>query len=169
MWLLYVLGRTFRGAWRLFVGLILGLMLYVYMFLSHKEMWQQIHDGGADLMRSLFTMPALSDYLQWNTILHLDEKLIFALYILVGRMIWLLIEEALFVFPYWLFRGRHEQRELEAARELVRQQKEAELRAAEAGLAALKSQLTAGSEGERHSLVAALDRMDKAPKPDGLH
>ena len=47
-----------------------------------------------------------AEYAQWNTLLNLDDKLTFALFIMMGRIIWLIIEAILFSFPRWLIFGR---------------------------------------------------------------
>jgi hypothetical protein len=155
MWFLYIFGRALLGMWRLMIGLFIGLVLYVYMFWVYKDTWQALQDWGSEFMRSLLTTPWTSGYLQWSTLLHLDDKLVFALYILAGRIIWLMLEGAFFTFPYWLFRGRFEDQAIAEAREHLRRQRDADAKAELTGLTALQSQL-----GERDGVrSAAADRL----------
>lgn len=115
MFLLMAIGRTLLGMWRLMIGLAIGMVLYVWMFFSYKEYWEQIQNALYNFMQWLMGQSWLSDYSQWNTLLHLDDKLAFALYIVVGRLLWLAFEGVFISFPYWLVAGRHRDREVQAA------------------------------------------------------
>ena len=95
-----------RGFWRLLVGLVIGAILYVWMFFEFKDVWQGIHHEVTSFMEWLVSQPMLLEYSQWNTLLNLDDKLTFALFIMMGRIIWLVIEAVLFSFPRWLIFGR---------------------------------------------------------------
>ena len=105
MWFLSIFGRVFAGFWRLFLGLIIGFIFYIWLFLEYKVYWEQIEDGAHTFMKWLVSQPYLSEFSQWSTLLNLDEKLAFALYIVVGRMIWLVIEAVIIKFPYWVYKA----------------------------------------------------------------
>ena len=106
MWLFGGFWQILRGFWRLLVGLVIGAVLYVWLFFEQKDLWIDIHHKTNGFMEWLASQPLLSEYSQWNMLLHLDDKLTFALFILVGRIIWLMIEAVLFSFPHWLIFGR---------------------------------------------------------------
>ncbi len=106
MWFLGGLWRALRGMWRLLIGLVIGAVLYVWVFFTFKDLWENTHHQVTKFMDWLVQQPLLADYSQWNTLLNLDDKLTFALYIMVGRLIWLVIEDVFFVFPHWLIFGR---------------------------------------------------------------
>ncbi len=116
MWLLGGFWRVFRGFWRLLVGLVIGAILYVWTFFNYKVLWEDIHHRVTNFMEWLMVQPMLADYSQWSTLLNMDDKLTFALYILVGRTIWMLVESIFITFPFWLLFGRQkENRQAELA------------------------------------------------------
>ncbi len=106
MWFFGGFWRLLLGFWRLLVGLVIGAILYVWMFFEFKDGWQAIHHKMTEFMDWLVSQPMLADYSQWNTLLNLDDKLTFALFIMMGRILWLVIEAVLFSFPGWLIFGR---------------------------------------------------------------
>ncbi|MCF6198919.1 MAG: hypothetical protein L3J67_05890 [Hyphomicrobiaceae bacterium] len=106
MWFFSGFWRLLLGFWRLLVGLVIGAILYVWMFFEFKHVWQGIHHQVNYFMEWLVSQPMLLEYSQWNTLLNLDDKLTFALFIMMGRIIWLVIEAVLFSFPRWLIFGR---------------------------------------------------------------
>ncbi len=110
MWFLGGFWRVLKGFWRLMVGLVIGAILYVWMFFSYKEIWGKVHHQTTSFMEWLVAQPMLVEYAQWNTLLNLDDKLTFALFIMAGRIIWLLIESVVITFPLWLVFGRREQK-----------------------------------------------------------
>jgi hypothetical protein len=120
---MFVLGgmfRLIRGFWRLIIGLVIGAFIYVWMFFYYKDLWQDIHHKTTQFMDWVMSYPMLAEYSQWYTLLDLDKKLTFALFIMAGRIVWLLIESVFFTFPIWLFWGRAQERleaDLEALRE----------------------------------------------------
>ena len=108
MWFLGGFWRVLRGFWRLLVGLVIGAILYVWMFFEYKVVWQTIHHQVTDFMNWLVSQPMLTEYSQWNTLLNMDDKLTFALFIMMGRILWLVVEAILFSFPRWLIFGRED-------------------------------------------------------------
>ena len=106
MWLMIGLRRVLLGFWRLLVGMVIGAILYIWMFFNYKSEWEDIHETMHDFLGWLMSSSYLADYSQWNTLLNLDDKLAFALFIMVGRIIWLMFESIFISFPYWLIFGR---------------------------------------------------------------
>jgi len=104
MWFLWTFFNTIRGFWRLLVGLAIGAFLYVWTFFYYKDLWQGLHRWTSDFMEWMASQPMFSEYSQWNMLLHLDDKLTFALYIVIGRLIWLVFEAGAFRLPYWAYR-----------------------------------------------------------------
>lgn len=111
MWLFLGFKRLLVGFWRLLIGLVIGAIAYVWLFFNYKGHWENIHEATHDLLSWLVASPYLADYSQWNTLLNLDDKLAFALFIMAGRIIWLVIENVFFTFPYWLILGRNKKKE----------------------------------------------------------
>ena len=106
MWFLGGFWRVIKGFWRLLVGLVIGAILYVWMFFNFKDFWELTHRQVTYFMDWVVTQPMAADYSQWNTLLNMDDKLTFALYVMAGRIIWLLFESIVFSFPMWLLFGR---------------------------------------------------------------
>lgn len=106
MWFLGGFGRILRSMWRLLIGLVIGAVLYVWLFFEYKHVWEGTHKQVTHFMDWLVSQPMLAEYSQWSTLLNLDDKVTFALFIMVGRIIWLFIEALLFAFPRWLIFGR---------------------------------------------------------------
>jgi hypothetical protein len=100
------LWRVLRGFWRLLIGLVIGAILYVWMFFEYKDFWENVHHQTTRFMDWLVAQPMLTDYSQWNTLLNLDDKLTFALFIMGGRIVWMIVESIFISFPYWLIIGR---------------------------------------------------------------
>ena len=106
MWLLGGFWKVLKGFWRLLVGLVIGAVLYVWMFFNYKEFWENTHRQVTYFMDWVVQQPMAAEYSQWNTLLNMDDKLTFALYVMAGRIIWLLVESIVITFPVWLVFGR---------------------------------------------------------------
>ncbi|MCP4934480.1 MAG: hypothetical protein GY927_09820 [bacterium] len=119
MWLWIGFRRVLVGFWRLLIGIVIGAVFYVWMFFNYKQQWESIHEYTHDFLSWMVTSPYLADYSQWNTLLNLDDKLAFALFIMVGRIMWLMFEAVLFTFPLWLFNGRNKQKKTANSPELA--------------------------------------------------
>lgn len=108
MWLLMIFWKSFRGMWRLIVGLIIGVILYIVTFTNQNLVWifNDVYTFSNFLVDWLSNQEWFDQYEKWNNLVKPGDRLPLILYILVGRFIWLLIEEIIFVFPYWLMFGR---------------------------------------------------------------
>jgi hypothetical protein len=108
MWLLMIFWKSFRGMWRLVVGLIIGVVLYIVTFTNQNLVWifNDVYTFSNFLVDWLSQQDWFDQYEKWNNLVKPGDRLPLIIYILVGRFIWLLIEEIIFVFPYWLMFGR---------------------------------------------------------------
>jgi len=109
MWLLVMFRSMLLGFWRLLIGLVIGAVFYVWMFFNLKSQWESIHVSTHDFLSWMVTSPYLAEYSQWNTLLNLDDKLAFALFVMAGRLMWMVAESLFISFPYWLFVVRNRQ------------------------------------------------------------
>ena len=119
MWLMVMFRRVLLGFWRLLIGLVIGAVFYVWMFFNFKSQWESIHVYTHDFLSWMVTNPYLAEYSQWNTLLNLDDKLAFALFVMVGRLMWMVFESIFISFPYWLFIGRNRQKKTANSPELA--------------------------------------------------
>ena len=92
MLLLHLFGATLIGFWRLIIGLILGTTLYIYCFLYQEHVYTEVHAFSRSFISWLDHQPHILTYAKWFELLKIDDKLSFALYVLFGRLAWMLIE-----------------------------------------------------------------------------
>lgn len=93
MILISAFGRTIAGFWRLLIGLLLGIILYIYTFLCQEEVFTAVHDFTRELINWIKVQPQMITYAKWDEFLGIDGKLAFALYILFARLVWLFFEQ----------------------------------------------------------------------------
>ncbi|WP_316862555.1 hypothetical protein [uncultured Cohaesibacter sp.] len=93
MLLLRALGITIVGFWRLAIGIALGTMLYIYCFLFQDQIYTQVHEFSRIAIDWIDHQPLIVDYAKWFELLKIDDKLSFALYVLFGRLAWMIFEE----------------------------------------------------------------------------
>ena len=109
MWFLLIFWKSFRGLWRLVIGLVIGVILYIVTFTNPSLEW--IFNGVFHFSHSIVNMlneqSWFAQYEKWNNLVKPGDRLPLILYVLVGRFIWLLIEAIIFTFPHWLFVGRN--------------------------------------------------------------
>nr|WP_321459125.1 hypothetical protein [uncultured Cohaesibacter sp.] len=97
MMLLRLFGITLVGFWRLIIGIILGTILYIYCFLYQEQIYTNVHAFSRNAIDWLDHQPYILAYAKWFELLKIDDKLSFALYVLFGRLAWMLLESI------WLF------------------------------------------------------------------
>ncbi len=108
MWLMAIFWKSLRGMWRLVIGLIIGVIMYVMTFTTPGLEWifNGVHAFAQDIHTWLSAQDWFSSYQKWDYLVKPADRLPLILYVLVGRFVWLLIEAALFSFPAWLVFGR---------------------------------------------------------------
>ena len=121
MWFLLILWKTFRGMWRLVIGLIIGVVLYVITFTNPSLVWifNGVHGFSNELITLLSEQSWFGQYEKWNNLVKPGDRLPLILFVLVGRFVWLLFEAILFTFPLWLFNGRNKQKKTANSPELA--------------------------------------------------
>ncbi len=112
MWFLLILWKSFRGLWRLVVGLIIGVILYIYTFTTPGLEWifNDVYAFSNAIVGWISEQSWYPKYEKWDHLVKPGDRLPLILYILVGRFIWLMFEAILFTFPRWLFVGRNSQK-----------------------------------------------------------
>lgn len=85
-----IFGDVFLASWRMVIALLLGLLLYVYVFVNHDGVYNSIH-GACNAVASWF-FDLIGAYAKWKNLLQIGDKLVFMVFIVVGRIIWLLFE-----------------------------------------------------------------------------
>ncbi len=112
MWFLLILWKSFRGLWRLVVGLIIGVILYIYTFTTPGLEWifNDVYALSNGILSWVSEQSWYPRYEKWDHLVKPGDRLPLILYILVGRFIWLMFEATLFTFPHWLFIGRNKQK-----------------------------------------------------------
>ncbi len=121
MWFMLILWKSFRGLWRLVVGLIIGVILYIYTFTTPGLEWifNDVYAFSNGLVSWVSEQSWYPRYEKWDHLVKPGDRLPLILYILVGRFIWLMFEAALFTFPHWLFVGRNKQKKTANSQELA--------------------------------------------------
>ena len=94
MLLLRLFGVTLIGFWRLIIGIILGTILYIYCFLYQEQIYTSVHTASRIVIDWIDHQPYILAYAKWFELLEIDDKLAFALYVLFGRLAWMLIESS---------------------------------------------------------------------------
>ncbi|WP_321446590.1 hypothetical protein [uncultured Cohaesibacter sp.] len=94
MLLLRLFGVTLVGFWRLIIGIILGTILYIYCFLYQEQIYTSVHAASRIVIDWIDHQPYILAYAKWFELLKIDDKLAFALYVLFGRLAWMLIESS---------------------------------------------------------------------------
>ncbi len=104
MWLLMIFWKSLRGLWRLVIGLVIGVILYVITFTTPELEWifNGVHQFAAGLHGWLSEQQWFSAYQKWDYLVKPADRLPLILYVLVGRFIWLLLEAMFITFPLWL-------------------------------------------------------------------
>ena len=92
MLLLHLFGITLIGFWRLIVGIILGTICYIYCFLYQEQIYTKVHEFSHLFVSWLDHQPFIIAYAKWFELLKIDDKLSFALYVLFGRLVWMVLE-----------------------------------------------------------------------------
>ena len=122
MWFMLILWKTFRGMWRLVIGLIIGVVLYVITFTTPSLEWifNDVYAFSNAIVSWVSEQSWYPKYEKWDHLVKPGDRLPLILYVLVGRFIWLMFEAILFTFPYWLFIGRNKQKKTANSPELAR-------------------------------------------------
>ena len=121
MWFMLILWKSFRGLWRLVVGLIIGVVLYIYTFTTPGLEWifNDVYAFSNAIIVWVSQQSWYPEYEKWDHLVKPGDRLPLILYILVGRFIWLMFEAILFTFPHWLFIGRNKQKKTANSPELA--------------------------------------------------
>lgn len=137
MWFMLILWKSFRGLWRLVVGLIIGVILYIYTFTTPGLEWifNDVYAFSNYIVGWLSEQSWYPQYEKWDHLVKPGDRLPLILYILVGRFIWLMFEAILFTFPIWLFNGRNKQKKTANSPELAPMTPERGVRASDASSA----------------------------------
>ncbi len=98
-----VLLRIATASWRMLVALLIGLALYVLVFLYEFELFNTLHRSAGQMIEQA-SMPA--DTERWLHLVKITDKLVFMVFILAGRIIWALIEYLFIQLPYYLMSRR---------------------------------------------------------------
>ncbi|WP_119307482.1 hypothetical protein [Cohaesibacter haloalkalitolerans] len=92
MLLLRLFGVTLVGFWRLIIGIIFGTILYIYCFLYQEQIYTGVHAFSRVAIDWIDHQSYVVAYAKWFELLKIDDKLSFALYVLFGRLAWMLME-----------------------------------------------------------------------------
>ncbi len=117
MWLLMIFWKTFRGMWRLVIGLIIGVVLYVITFTTPNLVWifNGVHEFAQNGHAWLSAQHWFSAYQKWDYLVKPADRLPLIIYVLVGRFIWLLFEAVFITFPHWLlFNSKKQKKTVES-------------------------------------------------------
>ena len=166
MWFVIGLRRVFLGFWRLLIGLVIGVILYVYTFLYYDGLFTGVHDFTRDVVSWVKVQPSLAEYSKWNEILKIQDKLAFALYVLFGRFLWMVFESIFLTFPYWLIFGRSKEKKTVKSADYAQAGAPVQMGTAHLGAAAVGGSLSLGAddleenaENLERSIDEALDRI----------
>ena len=76
----------------------IGLVLYAITFLYYDDIFNKMADKSRDLVHVLEYYGVQASYTKWFNLLHIDDKLVFMGFIIIGRIIWLIFEVTFFSF-----------------------------------------------------------------------